>query len=66
MVNRSAKLAGEVRTIIAPRLRECPPECGVVSISDVVVSDDGSYATIYISALSEPEMALKFFKKKEN
>ena len=65
MVNRSTKLAGEVRSIIAPQLRECPSECGVVSITDVVVSDDCSFATVYISALSEPEIALTFFKKKE-
>lgn len=55
-------LASVVRKLIAPVLRECPPECGVVSITGVEVSDDFSYATVYVSALSEPQRALKFLE----
>jgi len=57
-------LASVVRDIIAPVLRECPSECGMVSITEVEVTDDFSYATVYISALKEPELALKFLEGK--
>lgn len=52
-------LASVVREIAAPFLRTCPPQCGIVSITRVDVSTDESYATIYITALKEPERALK-------
>lgn len=45
-------------------LRECPQECGIVSITDVEVSDDFSHATVYISALTEHEAALVFLESK--
>ncbi len=51
-------IASVVREIVAPALRECPPECGIVSITSVEVSPDASYATVYISALQNPELAL--------
>ncbi len=53
-----------VREIIAPVLRECPPQCGITSITSVDVSDDFSYATVYISTLQEPQMALDFLERK--
>lgn len=58
-------LASVIREIIAPVLRECPEECGVVSITEVEVSDDFSYATVYVSALMEPDSALKFLEGKQ-
>ena len=36
----------------------------MVSITEVVVSEDFSYATVYISSLSEPDLALQFLEKK--
>ncbi len=55
-------LASSVRDIVAPVLRQCPPECGIVSITRVEVSDDFSYATAYVSALMHPELALAFLE----
>lgn len=56
-------LASLVREIIAPVLRECPRECGMVAITEVQVSSDFSYATILISALMHPESALAFLHR---
>lgn len=36
----------------------------MVSITEVVVSEDFSYATVYVSALEKPEVALRFLEKK--
>lgn len=55
---RPAMIASVVREIIAPALRGCPPACGIVTITRVEVSQDASYATVYISALKEPKLAL--------
>ena len=57
-------LASAVRALIAPALRECPPECGIVTITEVEVSRDFSYATALISALSNVGVALEFLKKR--
>jgi ribosome-binding factor A len=53
-------LASTIREIIAPVIRECPPECGIVSITRVEVSSDFSYATVYVSALDHLDKALEF------
>lgn len=67
--HRPEKLAGEIRRIVGellirdlkdPRLHE-----GMVSITEVEVSNDGSYATLYISALNtntDPEAAESYRK----
>lgn len=57
-------LASVVREIIAPVLRYAPQECGVVSITHIEVSSDFSYATVYISALSNEDAAIVFLEKK--
>lgn len=49
-----------VRSVVAPLLRECPQACGIVSLTEVSVSADLSYATCYVSALRAPEQALAF------
>lgn len=59
-------LASVIRDVIAPIVRECPEECGIVSISEIEVSSEFSYATVYISALQEPEVALAFFDRKKS
>lgn len=64
MSKRPKMLASVVREVIAPVVRMCPPVCKMVSITEVKVSEDFSYATIYISALEEPKVALKFLEKK--
>lgn len=48
-----------VREVVAPFLRLCPPECGIVSLTEVDVSADLSYATCYVSALEHPESAVQ-------
>lgn len=53
-------LASSARKIIAPILRQCPRECGMVTITDVELSRDLSHVTVSISALKEPALALKF------
>lgn len=49
-----------VREVVAPLLRLCPRECGIVSLTDVEVSSDLSYATCLVSALEHPDQALEF------
>lgn len=49
-----------VRSVVAPLLRGCPQDCGIVSLTEVEVSADLSYATCYISALLHPDQALAF------
>ena len=62
MSKRSAMLGSVIREIIAPVLRECPPECGVVTITNVVVSEDYSYVTVSVSALNAPASAVGFLE----
>lgn len=57
---RPAMIGSVVREVVAPLLRECPPQCGIVSLTEVEVSADLSYATCLISALSENDQALAF------
>ena len=64
MGKRPKMLASVVREVIAPVVRLCPPACKMVSITEVEVSEDFSYATVYISALEEPETALQFLEAK--
>jgi ribosome-binding factor A len=55
-------IASVVREVVAPLLRECPRACGIVSLTEVDVSRDLSYATCYVSALREPGQALRFLQ----
>ena len=64
MGKRPKMLASVVREVVAPVIRLCPSECKMVSINEVVVSKDFSHATVYISALEEPEVALRFLEKR--
>ena len=60
MSKRSKMLASVIREVIVPVVQKCPAQCGIVSITEVDVSDDFSFATIYISALHHPENAITF------
>ncbi len=62
MKHRSAMLGTEMRRLLAPALRMCPQECGVVNITEIEISDDLSYVTVLITALKEPELALEFLQ----
>ena len=63
MGKRPKMLASVVREVIAPVLHLCPKICKMVSITEVEVSQDFSYATVYISALEKQEKALEFLEK---
>jgi len=64
MSKTSKMLASDIWEIIAPILRECPEECRVTSITEIDVSEDLSIATVYISALEKPEVAVEFLESK--
>ena len=64
MPRRPAMLASEIRRYIAPVLRECPPECGIVTITEIDVAVDTSVITVCISALQNPEIALAFMEER--
>jgi len=57
-------LASEIRKLLAPSLRFCPPDCGVVTITEVEVSDDCSVVTVYLSALSHGDLALSHMQER--
>lgn len=62
---RPEMLASEIRKLIAPVLRECPPECGIVTITEVDVSSDSSIITVRVSALKHHPMALTFMQERK-
>ncbi|MCA9370789.1 MAG: ribosome-binding factor A [Candidatus Peregrinibacteria bacterium] len=64
MSKRPKMLASVVREVIAPVVRLCPQECKMVSITEVDVSEDFSYATVYISALDHADLALSFLESR--
>ncbi len=59
MSKRTDMLGSVVREVAAPYLRMCPPECGIVSITNVRIAPDSGYADIGISALNEPKLAVE-------
>ena len=65
MPRRPEMLASEIRKLIAPALRECPPECGIVTITEVEVSPDSSVITVRVSALLHHPMALAFMEERK-
>ncbi|OGJ59756.1 hypothetical protein A2881_00595 [Candidatus Peribacteria bacterium RIFCSPHIGHO2_01_FULL_55_13] len=58
-------LASEIRRLIAPVLRQCPPECGIVTITEVEASPDSSVITVRVSALKNHPMALAFMEERK-
>ena len=65
MKKRTDMLESSVRKIIAPILRDCPRECGIVTITEIDVSSDLTYATILVSALQKPELAMEFLDARQ-
>lgn len=57
---QAARLESVVRSIIAPILLTAPRECGIVSITEIVLSPDAEHVTVYISSLTEIKKALQF------
>lgn len=64
--SRPQRLATAIRKIVAPFLRSCPQECGMVSIANVEMSDDLGVATIFLTALSQPDAAVIFFTEQQS
>ena len=61
MSHRPEQIAGIIRTIAARRTVEIPPNIAtIVSIANVKVSGDLSYADIYLTAITGAEAAVKF------
>ncbi|MEI8230933.1 MAG: ribosome-binding factor A [Candidatus Peregrinibacteria bacterium] len=63
---RPLMIASVVRSVVAPFLRGCPPVCGIVSLTDVEVSSDLSYANCLVSALKEPGQAVEFLESRHS
>lgn len=59
---RSAMLASVVRDAVASVVLACPQSCGVISITDVIASEDCSSVTLYISALRNTDEAIAFVR----
>ena len=64
MAHRAAKLASDIRRLVAPALMQCPTACGIVTITRVDVSRDVAFATVYITALEKADLALSFLERK--
>ena len=64
MSHKKERLASVIRELIAPILLHCPKECGVVTITEVEISDDKQFATLYISALNEPNLAIGYLESR--
>ncbi len=62
MKKRPAMIASVVRGVVARVLPQCPPTCGIVSLTEIEVSADFSYATCYVSALEHIEEAMSFLE----
>jgi len=60
MSKRPKMLASVIRKAIAPVILTCPPACGIVSITDVVVSPDGTSVKIFVSALKSTDAAVTY------
>lgn len=56
-------LASEIRKLIAPALRDCPKECGIVTITEVDVTSGLDIITIHLSALQNAPAAIKFMEE---
>jgi ribosome-binding factor A len=64
MVRSVQHTESKVRQLFLPVLLECPPECGIVSISRIEITNEYSYLSIYISALQNIEIAMQYMKKR--
>lgn len=53
-------MAALIRDSVALAVREIPqPKFGIISITDVDVSGDLSYATVFVAALKNPDEAVR-------
>ncbi len=67
MSHRAPQIAGIIRSLVATIALSIPPTVsGLVSIADVKVSTDLSYADIFVSAVDRSEAAVKFLASKKS
>jgi ribosome-binding factor A len=59
------RLEAHVRSCIAPILLTIPKECSIVSLTEVELTADAEYITVYVSALQHPERALQYLRSKQ-
>jgi ribosome-binding factor A len=62
-MGKQLTLATKIRDILAPVMLTMPQKCTIVTITEVELSSDSQYATVYISALQEPKVAITFLEK---
>jgi len=48
---RDQRLASEIRKELTKAMNQSPPELGMITITEVLISDDWSVATIWFSVL---------------
>ncbi len=66
MAHRPAQISGMIRTLAAGYAIQIPPTtANIVSIADVKVSSDLSYADIFVSAITGAPAAVKFLASKK-
>ncbi len=62
--HRIPKTASVIRSVIAKHALLIPPDIAMaVSITEVQLSSDGTHATVFVSALKNPDRAMNFLKK---
>ncbi len=67
MSHRAPQIAGIIRSLVAKIAIEVPPTVsGLVSVADVKVSTDLSYADIFVSAVDRSEAAVKFLASRKS
>jgi ribosome-binding factor A len=59
-----AKLQHEIRQIVGTVLPEAPLECGIIALTEVTITTDAQFATIWISALVQPQIAMDYMQKR--
>lgn len=59
-------LASIIRNVLAPELLKVPPECGVVTITEVDVSQDYSMATVYVTSFSNNKLLLEYLNENKS
>lgn len=66
MSHRPAKIASVIRQVVAIEALNIPPDLAqVVNVTEVKVSSDFSYADVFVTALKNPQQAIKHLKKRQ-
>ncbi len=60
---RRLRLASDIRALLGPWLTQAPPECEVLTITDVRISPDDAYVTVSVSSWKEQKKAMEWLKE---